>query len=31
MATLATKTDPALRAQVKHEITAGDKGGKPGQ
>jgi hypothetical protein len=26
-----TYTDPALRERLKQEITAGDKGGKPGQ
>jgi len=26
-----TYTDPALRERLKHEITEGDKGGKPGQ
>ena len=27
----AEKTDPALWEKVKHEVTEGDKGGKPGQ
>jgi hypothetical protein len=31
MTTTAQKTDPALWEKVKAEITAGDKGGKPGQ
>lgn len=31
MSETAEKTDPALWERVKHEITAGDKGGKPGQ
>lgn len=31
MSTTAQKTDPALWEQVKAQVTAGDKGGKPGQ
>ena len=31
MAATATKTDPALWEKVKVEVTAGDKGGEPGQ
>jgi hypothetical protein len=31
MAKSAEKTDPALWDKVKHEVTDGDKGGKPGQ
>src|SRR3954470_8246131 len=31
MAGVARKTDPALWDRVKSEITAGDKGGRPGQ
>ena len=31
MAATAKKTDPALWEQVKAEITAGDKGGQPGE
>ena len=31
MAKTAEKTDPALWDKVKHEVTDGDKGGKPGQ
>ncbi len=31
MAKTAEKTDPALWEKVKHEVTDGDKGGKPGQ
>ncbi len=31
MAKTAEKTDPALWDKVKHEVTEGDKGGKPGQ
>ena len=28
---MAEYTDPALRERLKAEITAGDKGGRPGQ
>ena len=31
MAATADKTDPKLWDKVKHEVTEGDKGGKPGQ
>ena len=31
MSTTAEKTDPELWEKVKEEVTAGDKGGKPGQ
>ena len=31
MAATAEKTDPKLWDKVKHEVTEGDKGGKPGQ
>ena len=31
MANTAEKTDPKLWDKVKHEVTEGDKGGKPGQ
>ncbi len=31
MSTTAKKTDPDLWEKVKEEVTAGDKGGKPGQ
>ena len=31
MATTADKTDPKLWDKVKHDVTKGDKGGKPGQ
>ncbi len=31
MSKTAEKTDPALWDKVKHEVTEGDKGGKPGQ
>ena len=31
MAASAEKSDPALWERVKHEITQGDKGGKPGE
>ncbi len=31
MAETAEKTDPALWDKVKHKVTKGDKGGKPGQ
>lgn len=31
MSETAEKTDPALWETVKHEVTEGDKGGKPGQ
>ncbi len=31
MSTTAEKTDPDLWKKVKEEVTAGDKGGKPGQ
>ena len=31
MAGVARKSDPALWESVKSEVTAGDKGGQPGQ
>lgn len=31
MATAAERSDPALWERVKHEVTAGDKGGSPGE
>jgi hypothetical protein len=31
MGSTARRSDPALWEQVKHEVTAGDKGGAPGQ
>ena len=31
MSSTAEKTDPALWERIKHEVTEGDRGGKPGQ